>query len=103
MTKKTRFKYLRIILLYYKYWLSVDEIAKRFGYTPKYVQKVLYLPEMESYVRRLSNWHTYRARQRLTVIINLMQSGKYHGKMPKHAEGRCRPAKLGESAFTRQK
>jgi hypothetical protein len=103
VTRKTRFKYLRTITLYYKYWLPVDEIAKRFGYTPKYVQKVLCLPDLESYVRRLSNWNTYRARQRLTVIISLMQSGKYHDNIPKHNEGRCCPDKEDQSAFTHQK
>ena len=103
MTKKTRFRYLRILLLYYKYWLAVDEIARRFNYTPRYVQKVLYSSDMKPYARRLTNGFIYRARQRFAAIIGLMQSTKYHEEIPKQTEGGCVPDQQDESALTNQK
>jgi hypothetical protein len=55
VTQKKRFQYLRILLLYYRYWLSVDEIARRFNYTPRYVQKVLYRSDIKPYAHHLTN------------------------------------------------
>ncbi len=55
----------------------MDEIARRFNNTLKYVQKVLYRSDMKSYVRRLTNHLIYKVRQRFTAVIGLVQSAKY--------------------------
>jgi hypothetical protein len=80
--RKTRFRHLRAVVLFYKKRKSVGQIAETLGYKPLYVRKILKSEPMKSYVQQISNGFIEKARGFFDKMIAEMESREYTNNSP---------------------
>jgi len=87
MNRKTLFKHLRAVVLFYKKRRTVEQVAEILGYKPATVRNILQGRAMKPYKLRLTNGLIEKARGYFDEMVTEMLSGEYGKKtiqeMPK--------------------